>query len=31
MEIVCGHSIELVISETALRDLFGDYRSPWKA
>lgn len=31
LEIVIGHSTKTVLSEVDIVDLFGRYRSPWKA
>lgn len=31
LEIICGHASWTMMSELAMHDLFGGYRSPWKA
>lgn len=31
LEIIIGHSTKTVLSEVDMQDLFGRYRSPWRA
>lgn len=31
MELACGHSPAVMLSELEMHDLFVRYRSPWKA